>query len=228
MTESLQVIVIDDHRMFADGVDILLSGEPDIQVAGVFNTGEEAVSNTRQACPDVVLMDIDLPGMDGIEATKRILERCPEARVVVVTAFQQSKVMVKAIEAGACGFLPKVRAANELVKVIRLAAAGEMVLPSTQFAEVFSDLRWAWERAKDARPDSALTDREVAVLQAFAEGKSTVEVARELSVSVSTVHSYMKKILAKLGVHSKLQAVMLAIREGIVHVDSESMQDMTE
>lgn len=225
MTEPIEVMVVDDHRMFADGLDIILSEEPDILVTGVFGRGEDGVERCREACPDVVLMDIDLPGMDGIEATRRILELCPEARVIAITALQETKVMVEAIQAGACGFLQKVRAADEVTKVIRLAAAGEMVLPSTQFAEVFSDLQWAWEHAKELRPSAKLTESEVAILQAFAEGKSSAEVAALLSVSVSTVNGYVRGITAKLGVHSRLQAVMLAIRQGLVRADTDSVPD---
>jgi NarL family two-component system response regulator LiaR len=181
------------------------------------------VERCREACPDVVLMDIDLPGMDGIEATRRILELCPQARVIAITALQETKVMVEAIQAGASGFLQKVRAADEVTKVIRLAAAGEMVLPSTQFAEVFSDLQWVWEHAKEIRPNANLTDGEIAILQAFAEGKSTAEVARSLSVSTSTVNGYVRGITGKLGVHSRLQAVMLAIRQRLVRLDGDSL-----
>jgi NarL family two-component system response regulator LiaR len=225
MTEPIEVLVIDDHRMFADGLDIILSEEPDILVTGVFGRGEDGVERCREACPDVVLMDIDLPGMDGIEATRRILELCPEARVIAVTALQDTKVMVDAIQAGACGFLQKVRAADEVTNVIRLAAAGEMVLPSTQFAEVFSDLQWAWEHAKELRPSAKLTESEIAILQAFAGGKSTAEVAALLSVSISTVNGYVRRITAKLGVHSRLQAVMLAIRQGLVRADTDPVPD---
>jgi DNA-binding NarL/FixJ family response regulator len=223
VTEPIEVLVIDDHRMFADGLDIILSDEPDILVTGVFGRGEDGVERCREACPDVVLMDIDLPGMDGIEATRQILELCPKARVIAITAMQESKVMVEAIQAGACGFLQKVRAADEVTKVIRLAAAGEMVLPSTQFAEVFSDLQWAWEHAKEARPGAKLTESEIAILQSFAEGKSSAEVAKLLSVSTSTVNGYVRAITAKLGVHSRLQAVMLAIRQRLVRVDGDSL-----
>jgi two-component system, NarL family, response regulator LiaR len=225
MTESIEVMVVDDHRMFADGLDIILSEEPDILVTGVFGTGEDGVERCREACPDVVLMDIDLPGMDGIEATRRILQLCPNARVVAVTAMQETRVMVEAIQAGACGFLQKVRAADEVAKVIRLAAAGEMVLPSAQFAEVFSDLQWAWENAKGVRPGAKLTEGEISILQAFAEGRSTAEVAALLGVSTSTVNGYVKAIMAKLGVHSRLQAVMLAIRQQLVRVSGDSTPD---
>jgi DNA-binding NarL/FixJ family response regulator len=222
MTEPIEVMVVDDHRMFADGLDIILSEEPDILVTGVFGTGEDGVERCREACPDVVLLDIDLPGMDGIEATRRILELCPGARVVAITALQETRVMVEAIQAGACGFLQKIRAADEVTKVIRLAAAGEMVLPSTQFAEVFSDLQWAWEHAKEVRPSAKLTDSEIAILQAFAQGKSTADVARSLGVSTSTVNGYTKGIVAKLGVHSRLQAVMLAMRQHLVRIDADN------
>jgi DNA-binding NarL/FixJ family response regulator len=222
MMEPIEVMVVDDHRMFADGIDIILSDEPDILVTGVFARGEEGVERCREACPDVVLMDIDLPGMNGIEATRRILELCPKARVVAVTAMQETRVMVEAMQAGACGFLQKVRAADEVTKVIRLAAAGEMILPSAQFAEVFSDLQWAWEHAKELRPSASLTESDIAILQSFADGKSTAEVAALLSVSISTVNGYVRGITAKLGVHSRLQAVMLAIRQRLVQVDGNS------
>jgi two-component system, NarL family, response regulator LiaR len=224
VTEPIEVMVVDDHRMFADGLDIILSEEPDILVTGVFERGEDGVERCREACPDVVLMDIDLPGMDGIEATRRIRDLCPEARVIAITALQEPRVMVQAIQAGACGFLQKVRAADEVTKVIRLAAAGEMVLPSRQFAEVFSDLQWAWENAKEIRPGAELTENEIAILQAFADGKSTAQVAALFSVSISSVNGYVRGITAKLGVHSRLQAVMMAIRQRLVRASGDPSQ----
>jgi DNA-binding NarL/FixJ family response regulator len=216
--ESIRVLVVDDHRMFADAIELLLAGEEGLEVVGVAETAEEALDVCDRECPAVVLMDIDLPGMDGVDATKRVLETCPDARVVVVTAFQ-GEVMMRALEAGARGYLPKTRAAEELTGVIRRAAAGEMILPTGEVGGVPSSLR------KDRSAKSGalerlggLTSREVQILQALADGMSTSEVAEALVISPLTVQSHVKSILFKLGVHSKLEAVTIALRHGIIRV----------
>src|SRR5436309_3392863 len=124
---ALHVLVVDDHLMFAEAIKLLLANEDGIEIVGTAGTGEEAVELARETSPEVVLMDIDLPGIDGIEATRQIRAISPQTQVVIVSAFQHASVMARAVEAGAAGFVPKTRTTDDLVDVIRRAAAGEMV-----------------------------------------------------------------------------------------------------
>src|SRR5205085_6819525 len=128
---TVRVLLVDDHQMFSDAIEILLRDVPGIEIVGSVTTGEDALSAVDAVCPDVVLMDIHLPGIDGIEATRLVKERCPDSSVVVITALQQHELAARAVQAGASGFVPKTRAADDLLDVVRAAAAGEMVLPSS-------------------------------------------------------------------------------------------------
>jgi two-component system, NarL family, response regulator LiaR len=219
MRPEVRVLVVDDHRMFAEALEMLLAGEEDVEIAGAVGTGEEALEVVARVSPHVVLMDIDLPGIDGIEATRRIRELSPSTQVVIITAYQEPAVMAQAIEAGACGFVPKTQTADQLVGVIRGAAAGEMVLPSGDIRAVLGRL----QAAQRARTDAGLlidqlTSREIQVLQALAQGASTKEVAESLFISQLTVQTHVKNILAKLGVHSKLEAVTFALRHDVIGI----------
>lgn len=219
MLDAIQVLVVDDHLMFAEAIQLLLAKAEGIRIVGTVGTGEEAVDLASTTCPDVVLMDLDLPGIDGIEATRQLRSVCPETHVVVVTAFQQGLVMARAVEAGAVGFVPKTRATDDLIDVIRRAAAGEMVLPSGNVAEVLTSLqRAAASRSDAARLLGQLTSRELDILQMIAQGLSTADIAKDLFISPFTVQSHVKNILSKLGVHSKLEAVTFALRHGVVRV----------
>jgi DNA-binding NarL/FixJ family response regulator len=216
MTRQIRVLLIDDHLMFRDLVDLMLQDEPAIELTANTSTAEEGLEHLSQ-CPDVAIIDLDLPGMNGVEATRRILERCPGTRVVIVTAFQERDVMARAIEAGASGILPKTHAADDLIDVIKRTASGESTLPSGDMNAVMTSL----QRARSARSKAQtvlgrLTSREIQVLQAVADGKSTTEVADALFISPVTVQGHMRKVLSKLGVRSKLEAVSLALRHGAI------------
>jgi DNA-binding NarL/FixJ family response regulator len=222
MSAPIKVLIVDDHRMLAEALEVLIAGEDGLQSAGAAATADEALEMARRESPDVVLMDLDLPGVNGIEATSRLLGICPDARVVVISALHDAELLSGAIQAGACGFVPKTRAADELVSVVRRAAAGEMVLPPGDIADLLSRLR----DARDARSDldrrfARLTPREVEVLQAFAEGRSTREVGSYLYISPKTVRTHVDRILSKLEVHSKLDAVVLALRNGVLHLEPQ-------
>jgi two-component system, NarL family, response regulator LiaR len=221
VTEPISVLVVDDHRMFAEAIEMLLGGRDGIEIVGTVGTGEEAVELVRRRPPHVVLMDIDLPGIDGIETTRQIRAEAPDAQVIVITAFQEAGTIVSAIQAGASGYVPKTKAADELLDVIKMAATGEMVLPSGQLSQILARLQEQKRGATEAdRRVGDLTSREIQVLQAMADGRSTQDVARDLFISPSTVQTHVKNILSKLGVHSKLEAVTFAVRHGVVRITS--------
>jgi DNA-binding NarL/FixJ family response regulator len=217
MAEKIEVLLIDDHRMFSDALELLLKGEESLSMIGAAENAEDALEMCEQRCPDVVLMDIDLPGMDGIQATRRVKQICPEAQVVIITALQQPDLISRAIEAGACGYVPKTHAADQLVGVIKRAAEGDMILPTGEIGAILERLRQSRRARSEAEQIlGRLSSREIQILQALSEAKSTSEVAASLFISPLTVQSHVKSILGKLGVRSKLEAVMLALRHGVI------------
>jgi DNA-binding NarL/FixJ family response regulator len=217
----VRVLVVDDHRLFAEALQFLLEAEEDVSIVGLARSGEDALAMLPEAAPDVVLMDIDLPAMSGIEATRRIRAASPSTQVVVITALQGPAEMAAAIFAGACGFVPKTQAVHELVGAIHRAVAGDFILPSKDLNAVLARLQAA-QRSRshvDGLLDQ-LTSREIELLQAIAEGVTTKELAERLFISRQTVQTHVKNILVKLGVHSKLEAVAFVIRHGLVQLPS--------
>jgi DNA-binding NarL/FixJ family response regulator len=214
---TIRALLVDDHRMFADLMEVLLTREEGVEVVGAVNSGEEGVEFCRRNPPDVVLMDIDLPGIDGIEATRQVRRLAPDTQVVVITAFQGQKVITSAIEAGACGFVSKTRAAEEVVDAIKRAAAGEIVMPARDMGAVLASLEAARSAKNQVdRQLERLTPREVQILQLLAEGNSTNEIAGSLFISPFTVQGHIKSVIAKLGVRTKLEAVTLGLRHSLI------------
>jgi len=223
----IRVLVVDDHRLFTQALELLLRGEDGIQVVGSAETGEEALELCRTTPVDVALVDIDLPGMDGIAVTTRLQSERPDVRVVVITAFQQPDVILRAVRAGASGYIMKTDVADSLVDAIRLAMAGSMVLPAGKLGPAVS-VTGAWgssppverQPARSAggprRADGPLSEREIEILQAIADGTSTLEMAEALAISEHTVRTHVKRILSKLEVHSKAEAVMVGVRLGLI------------
>jgi DNA-binding NarL/FixJ family response regulator len=220
-TAQIRVLVVDDHRMFAEAIEMLLGGEDDLEVIGAVAKGEDALEAVARLRPDVVLMDMDLPGIDGIAATRQIRETSDATHVVIITAFHEPSAMARAIEAGACGFVPKTQAADKLVGIIRQAASGEMVLPAAEMRSVLAQLQQAHRvRSNADRLLSLLTSREIEILQGIADGRSTTELAGLMHISPFTVQTHVKNILFKLGVHSKLEAVTCALRHGLIRISA--------
>jgi DNA-binding NarL/FixJ family response regulator len=212
--EVTRVLVVDDHEMFSEALELLLGRQPDVVLVGSARDATEAIDMLDQQ-PHVVLMDLDMPGTDGIEATRRIREKVPDTKVVLLTAIQSPQVIAEALSAGACGYVPKTRAVDDLMDVVRRAAAGEIVLPERDLSAVLDQLRGPQVSAGEAAL-ARLTPREREILLALADGQTSGQVADSLGISALTVQSHVKNILAKLNVHSKIEAVTLAWRFGLV------------
>lgn len=208
-----RVLVVDDHEMFSEALGLLLGRQPDVRLVGSARNAAEAMQMLGQE-PDVVLMDLDMPGTNGIEATRQIREIVPDAKIVLLTAVQSPEIIADALAAGACGYVPKTRAVEELMDVVRRAAAGEIVMPERDLAAVVEQLRGPRVSPGEAAL-RRLTPRETEILQGLAAGETASQIAASLGISALTVQSHVKSVLAKLGVHSKIEAVTLAWRHGL-------------
>jgi two-component system, NarL family, response regulator LiaR len=211
---SIRLVIVDDHKVFAEALGVLLKTERDIELLAVAPDAESALDIVRLRRPDVVLMDVDLPGMNGIAATRGVLASSPETRVIVLTALMDPQVVEGAAAAGAIGFVSKQRAADDLLAAIRAAAAGEEVFRTQDLRALWGDGRQAEKRPGEFD----LTSRELEVLQGLADGLSTDELAKTLFLSPRTIQGHVQSILTKLRVRSKLGAVLYGLRQGLVRL----------
>jgi DNA-binding NarL/FixJ family response regulator len=218
MTElaPIRVLVVDNHAMFAQAVAAALREHDDIEVVGVAGNATQGISAVAQHGPDVVLMDYRLPDLFGDEATRVIRRDHPRTAVVVVTAAEDEEVLGKAVDAGCSGFVMKQDGLDELVAAVRTAHAGGSVLPPRLLRSLMGRLRSGDE------PSPGLTPRETEVLQLLAEGLDTRDVAERLSCSHNTARNHTQSIIRKLGAHSKLEAVMTAMRLGMLRPPATS------
>ena len=209
-----RVLLVDDEELVRTGLRMILDAEPDLTVVGDAADGVEALARLRELAPDVVLMDIRMPRMDGLEATRRMVTQS-DAKVVVLTTFDLDEHVYAALAAGASGFLLKDAPATQLVHAIRVAAAGDALLAPSVTRRLIA--RFAENRIS-ARPQlpTDLTPRETEVLTLLAEGLSNTEIAERLVVGDATVKTHVARVLAKLGVRDRVQAVVLAYRSGLV------------
>jgi DNA-binding NarL/FixJ family response regulator len=216
---TIRVLVVDDEELVRTGLRLILDAEPDIGVVGTASDGRQAVAEVRRLCPDVVLMDIRMPGLDGLEATRRILTEpeVPPCKVVILTTFDVDEHVYEALRAGASGFLLKDVPADQLAHAIRVAAAGEALLaPSVTRRLIAAFARPSAPAPVPVAGLSELTPREVEVLTLLAEGLSNAEIAARLFVGEATVKTHVARILTKLGVRDRVQAVIAAFRSGLV------------
>ena len=204
----IRVLVVDDHPVVRSGLAGMLDVEDDLEVVGEAADGEEAVAQVAATHPDVVLMDLRMPRLDGAGATERILAADPSVRVLVLTTYSTDSDIVRAVEAGATGYLLKDTPRSQLVEAVRAASRGETVLAPPVAARLVSRMR--------APVVEALTPREVQVLGAVARGLSNAEIGRELFIGEATVKTHLLRVFAKLGVDDRTRAVTVAMERGIL------------
>lgn len=211
--EPIRVLIVDDHFVVRAGVHTLLKGVADIEVVGEAEDGRQAVEEAKRCSPDVILMDLRLPHLDGVEATRRILAAQPGVGIVLLTTMDAETDVLTAIEAGAMGYVAKTSRKEEFLEAIRSIARGEAWLPPRLTRRLLTHLK--------PRPaPEMLTQRERAVLALLARGWSNREIARELGVTDITVRTHVSHVLGKLGVNNRVEAALHALRSGLVTVET--------
>jgi len=218
MAEPVRVLLVDDQRLMREGLRILLELEPDIEVVGEAEDGQAALEAYAVLRPDVVLMDIRMPGMDGVEATRRLRDRWPEARVIILTTFDDDAYVFEGLRAGALGYLLKDVSGAELAEAVRtVAAGGALIEPSVARKVVaeFARIAPPSHRAGEGLPEP-LSEREREVLRLLAQGLTNREIAARLFLAEGTVKNYVTAILQKLGVRDRTQAALRARELGLI------------
>ena len=212
--ERIRVLIVDDHAVVRQGLRTFLESEEDIEVVGEASDGEEAVQKAQELSPDVVLMDLVMPGMDGITATQKIGEVSPNSPVLALTSFSEDDKVFPAIKAGAKGYLLKDVPAEDLGRAIRSLARGEFLLDGEIANKVLDEFR---SPARSDEPGLAdLTPRELEVLVLIARGRANKEIARDLGISIKTVKTHVGNILSKLHIVDRTQAALYAVRQGLL------------
>jgi NarL family two-component system response regulator LiaR len=214
MPDVITVLLVDDHAMVRQGVRAFLSTQSDFSVVGEAGTGADAIALAAQHVPDVVLMDLIMPDMDGVEATRRLKQVSPRSQVVVLTSYHEDEHIFPALKAGALSYLLKDLSSEELASAIRKAAVGDAVLHPRVAARVIKELQGP--RAEKVNPFTELSERELEVLKLIADGMSNAEIAAKLFLSEKTVKGHVSNILSKLQLVDRTQAAVYAWREGIV------------
>jgi two-component system, NarL family, response regulator LiaR len=208
----IKVVFVDDHEMVRIGVSSYLSAQPDIEVIGEADNGKTGVEMALELRPDIILMDLVMKEMDGIEATKQIIEQWPEAKIIIVTSFLDDEKVYPALEAGATSYMLKTSKASEIANAVRVTYSGQPVLEP----EVTGKMMMKMRQKNNIELHEELTEREMEVLKLIAEGKTNQEIADELFIALKTVKTHVSNILSKLQVQDRTQAVIYAFRHSIV------------
>jgi DNA-binding NarL/FixJ family response regulator len=209
---DMRVMIVDDHPVTRDGLRTALGVAEDVEVVGEASSGEEAVERVQEVSPDVIFMDVRMPGMNGIQATKQIRERRPNTKVILFTIDESRASVADAIQAGVSGYLLKDAGIGELVNAARQAMQGKAVIHPSLTQAFIEEVQLVERRTAEA----PLSPREVEILQKVAYGSTTKEVADELGISFHTVKTHLERIFEKLGANDRAQAVAIAIRSGLV------------
>jgi DNA-binding NarL/FixJ family response regulator len=213
--KSIRVLIVDDHEIVREGLQTLLAEETDFEVVGTAGDGAVAVTLAEATQPDVILMDLVMPGLDGIEATRRIHRNNPQARVLVLTTFADDQRVREAIQAGATGYLLKDVLRADLLRALRDAAVGRPSLHPEVQQHLMREV--AGKTPAEQAPHASLTEREIGILRLIADGRSNKEIAAALYLTEGTIKGYVSTIFDKLGVEDRTQAALYAVKHGLAH-----------
>jgi len=218
--ERLRVMVVDDHALFRRGLEMVLENEDDIDLVGEASDGQEAIQKAQELMPDVVLMDVRMPKRSGIEAAREIRDLLPHVKILMLTISDEEADLYEAIKAGASGYLLKEIPIEEVADAIRSVWAGQSRISPSMASKLLTEFA-AISRAAEERPpmpSPRLTDREMEVLKLVAQGKNNRDIAKELYISENTVKNHIRNILEKLHLHSRMEAVVYAVREKLLEI----------
>jgi two-component system NarL family response regulator len=218
--DAIRVMVVDDHALFRRGLEMVLDGEPDIDVVGEASDGHEAIERAEQTTPDVVLMDVRMPKRSGIEATRVIKDTLPSTKILMLTISDEEADLYEAIKAGASGYLLKEISIEEVADAVRQVYAGQSLISPSMAAKLLNEFATMVKR-RDERaqvPGPRLTDRELEVLKLVAKGMNNRDIGAELFISENTVKNHVRNILEKLHLHSRMEAVVYAVREKLLDI----------
>ena len=218
-SEHLRVLIADDHALFRRGLEMVLDNEPDIEVVGEAHDGDQAVDRATELMPDVVLMDVRMPRRSGIEATQKIKEQLPHVKILVLTNSDDEADLYDSIKAGASGYLLKEISSDEVADSIRSVVQGHSRISPAMASKLLSEFQ-AMTKREDRQPlaPPRLTDRELEVLSLVAQGKGNRDIAGDLFISENTVKNHIRNILEKLQLHSRMEAVIYAVREKLLDI----------
>jgi DNA-binding NarL/FixJ family response regulator len=221
--DPIRVLIADDHAFFRRGLEVVLQGEPGLELVGQASDGQEAVRVASEVVPDIVLMDIRMPKMTGIEAARAMKEVAPSAKIVILTISDEDEDLFEAIRAGAIGYLLKDIPLDELADSVRAVHGGQSLINPSMAGKLITEFatlarRDAEEEPAKHAPVLKLTDREMEVLRLVARGLNNRDIAKELFISENTVKNHVRNILEKLQIHSRMEAVMIAVREKLIEI----------
>ncbi|MGA3153397.1 MAG: response regulator [Streptosporangiaceae bacterium] len=219
--EPIRTLIVDDHALFRRGLEMVLEAEPDIELVGEASDGEEAVEKAGESLPEVILMDIRMPRTSGIEACRALKELVPSTKIVMLTISDEEEDLFEAIRAGASGYLLKDIPLDEVADTVRAVNGGQSLINPSMAGKLLTEFATLARRDDDdSRPQQVpapkLTDREMQVLKLVARGMNNRDIAKELFISENTVKNHVRNILEKLQIHSRMEAVMVAVREKLI------------
>ncbi len=213
---KIKILLVDDHAIMRDGIKALLSIHDDIEVIGEASEGRQAIEMARELNPDVVVMDISMPGMDGLEVTHRLTKRNPKMKVIILTQHDNKEYILSTIKVGAAGYIPKKALGSDLVSAIRAVCSGDSFLYPSAARTLIDDYR---KQAEQPDIYESLTEREREILKLIAEGRTSREIAEALYISQKTVQGHRTKVMEKLDLHNRTELIKYAMRKGLVDID---------